>query len=50
MGKKKEAIEIICPKCRRTQIIHAPKEEIPKCPECNTQMVIREILIEGKSC
>lgn len=49
MGKKRrEAIEVVCPKCKRTEIVYVPLEEIPKCVDCNTQMVIREILTEGK--
>ena len=50
MGKKKkEAIEVKCPKCRHTQIVYLSTEEIPRCPECNERMVIREFLVEGKS-
>jgi ribosomal protein S27E len=49
MSDKSEAIEVICPKCRRTEIIHSPKEEIPKCENCKIRMVIKEILKEGKS-
>ncbi len=46
--KRREAIEVICPKCNRTEIVYVPIEEIPKCSDCKTQMVIREILTEGK--
>jgi len=49
MREKQEAIEIICPKCKYTSIIYSPREDIPKCPDCNRQMVIRELLDEGKS-
>jgi len=49
MRKKKEAIEVICPKCNRTEIVYIPKEDIPKCPNCGINMVIRELLTEGKS-
>lgn len=49
MKEKNEPVEIICPKCKRTQIIYLPKEVIPKCQDCKTQMVLREVLIEGKS-
>lgn len=49
MTKKLEPIEVECPKCRETQIVYIPKETIPKCPKCNVQMVIRELLDEGKS-
>lgn len=49
MRDKQNAIEIVCPKCKHTSIIYSPKEEIPKCPKCDTQMVISELLDEGKS-
>ena len=44
-----EAIEVKYPKCGYLSIIYIPKEDIPKCPECGTQMVINELLDEGKS-
>jgi ribosomal protein S27E len=47
--QKIEPIEVGCPRCGHTEIIYRPKEEIPKCPECEIQMVIRELLREGKS-
>jgi len=41
---------VICPKCKFTEIIYMPKEELPRCPECQkSYMIIREILSEGKS-
>ena len=43
------AVELICLKCRRTEIIYVPAEEIPKCPDCNVRMTINEVLREGKS-
>jgi len=49
MRKKGEPIEIKCPKCDHTQIIYIPEEDMPKCPTCNVQMVISELLDEGKS-
>jgi phage FluMu protein Com len=49
MGKEVQVIEVKCPKCHRTQIITIPKEEIPKCPDCKIQMIISEVLDEGKS-
>ena len=49
MKEKQEAIEIECPKCKETQIVYIPKEEILKCPKCKVQMVIRELLDEGKA-
>jgi ribosomal protein L37AE/L43A len=41
--------EVVCPKCQRTEIVYIPKEQIPTCPDCKTQMVLRELLREGKS-
>ena len=49
MGSRKDAVEVVCPKCKQTEIVFVPKEEIPKCPACNIRMVIRELLTEGKS-
>ncbi len=49
MKEQKEAIELMCPKCGHTLIIYTPGEDIPKCPKCNTQMLIKELLKEGKS-
>jgi hypothetical protein len=51
MGREKgsepvEAIEVICPRCRRTEIVYRPKEDIPK---CKVQMLVKEVLTEGKS-
>lgn len=43
------AVELICLKCKRTEIHYLSAEEIPKCSDCNVPMVIREILREGKS-
>ena len=43
------AVELICLKCKRTEILYVPAEEIPKCPDCNVRMTINEILREGKS-
>ncbi len=49
MRDKTEAVEVVCPRCKRTEIRYLPQETIPKCPECNLQMVIKELLDEGKS-
>ena len=49
MRNQAEAVEIVCPRCKRTEIRYLPKESIPKCPDCKLQMVIRELLDEGKS-
>lgn len=46
--KKVELVEVWCPKCGYKKIIHMPKEEVPKCPKCGTQMMISELLDEGK--
>ena len=47
--EKKEPIEVKCPKCNRTEIIYLQKEDFPKCPDCKIEMVIKELLDEGKS-
>ncbi len=46
---KAEPIQVICPKCRYTSIIYIPIEAMPRCPECGTPMIIKELLDEGKS-
>jgi len=46
---KKEPIEVVCPRCRYTEIIYLPIEDLPRCPQCNIQMSISELLDEGKS-
>lgn len=48
-SRKKEAIEVVCPKCQHTEIIFLQEEEIPPCPVCKGRMMIRELLKEGKS-
>lgn len=45
---KREFVEVICPKCRKTQIIALPEETIPRCETCKVEMVINEVLTEGK--
>ena len=47
--RKGGAVELICLKCRRTEILYVPAEEVPKCPDCNVRMTINEVLREGKS-
>jgi ribosomal protein S27E len=49
MRDEAAAIEVECPRCKETLIVYIPQEEIPKCPKCKTQMVIKELLDEGKS-
>jgi ribosomal protein S27E len=46
---KKNPVQIKCPKCKRTQIVYIPEEDIPDCPDCRVQMNIEELLDEGKS-
>ncbi|HEX9777746.1 MAG TPA: hypothetical protein VGA63_06315 [Geopsychrobacteraceae bacterium] len=46
---KHEPIEIVCPRCRYKEIVYLPLEDLPLCPECHTQMLISELLDEGKS-
>ena len=46
---KKEPIQVVCLKCRYTQIVYFPLDDLPLCPECGTRMVIQELLDEGKS-
>jgi ribosomal protein S27E len=46
---KRDAVEVVCPKCKHTEIVYIQAEDIPRCPQCNIPMVIREILTEGKS-
>ena len=49
MAQRSEPVEVMCPKCQRTEIVYIPKEQIPRCPDCHTQMVLKELLREGKS-
>lgn len=49
MTPRREPIEIICPQCKRTAIIYLPDEDVPLCQTCGRQMIIREVLREGKS-
>jgi hypothetical protein len=49
MGEKKESVEVVCPKCKRTEIVWLPADDFPKCPVCDVRMKIRELLKEGKS-
>lgn len=45
---KREAVEVHCPVHKVSRVIYLPEEEIPKCPVCKKQMIIKEILTEGK--
>ncbi len=49
MRPKIEPVEVYCPRCGRTQIVYLPKEKVPLCPDCRIEMMIRELLDEGKS-
>jgi len=46
---QRQMIEIICPKCKCTQIINLANEEMPKCSKCAIRMVVKEVLREGKA-
>ena len=47
-GEKIEVVEAKCPKCDHTAIVYLPKEPMPQCPKCRVQMVVKEVLTEGK--
>ncbi len=49
MRDSKEPVQVKCPKCKRTQIVYIPEEEIPDCPNCKVQMNIEELLDKSKS-
>jgi hypothetical protein len=49
MDQETLPIEVLCPKCKLTEIIYLQKEDMPKCPKCKIRMGIREVLREGKS-
>ena len=40
---------MVCPRCKRTEIVYLPKEEVPNCPICKVEMVVKEVLTEGKA-
>ncbi|BCR03779.1 hypothetical protein DESUT3_08480 [Desulfuromonas versatilis] len=46
---KKEPIQVVCPRCKYTEIVYLPREDLPKCPDCSIPMMIQELLDEGKS-
>ena len=48
-GKEVNAVEAVCPKCGRTEIVYLPKEHMPRCPKCNVSLVLKDILTEGKA-
>jgi len=49
MRDKDEAVQVKCITCDHTEIIYIPKEPIPRCPKCDLEMKISELLAEGKS-
>lgn len=44
----REFVEVACPVCDQRKIICLPEESIPNCEFCKVEMVIKEILTEGK--
>lgn len=49
MRDKAEAVQVKCPICDHTEIVYIPIEQIPKCPIHNVEMILSELLDEGKS-
>lgn len=45
---KLESIEAVCLKCDTRKIFYLDKEPMPTCDQCGREMVIREVLREGK--
>jgi len=45
---RREAVEVVCPICKHSQIVYFPEEEMPKCPKCKKKMIVKEVLTEGK--
>lgn len=41
-------VEVVCPKCRTTRIIVVPEEPMPRCENCRVEMIVKEVLTEGK--
>jgi len=46
---EREPLQVICPRCRHTEIVYLPLADLPPCPDCGTPMMIEELLDEGKS-
>ncbi|MBW1606629.1 MAG: hypothetical protein JRJ74_00845, partial [Deltaproteobacteria bacterium] len=42
-SREGNAVELICLKCKRTEILYVPDEEVPKCPDCDVRMLIKEV-------
>ena len=49
-GEAKSPVEFYCPSCKESFIIYVPADEQIKCPRCHKFMVMKELLVEGKSC
>lgn len=45
---KREFVEVVCPQCKKTQIVVFPEEPMPRCEQCRKEMIIKEVLTEGK--
>lgn len=45
---KLEPIEAVCPRCQATKIFFLGREPMPRCDNCDREMVIKEVLVEGK--
>ena len=45
---QREFVEVACPVCDQRKIICLPEESIPRCEFCKVEMVIKEVLTEGK--
>lgn len=43
-----EPVEAVCPKCQATKIFYLGREQMPQCELCKLEMVIKEVLREGK--
>jgi len=46
-GTKPAYFDVICPKCRYTQIVDIQNEQIPRRQHCGTCMVFRGLITEG---
>lgn len=45
---QREFVEVACPVCNQRKIISLPEESIPLCEYCRVEMVLKEVLTEGK--
>ena len=45
---KREFVEVACPICKQSKIICLPEETMPKCDFCHREMILKEVLTEGK--